>query len=71
MDETILVSDAEPNRILGISFWNSEEDAERYHQEQYSHIQETLQHLMETEPNIRTFDVQFSTTHRISARKAA
>jgi len=65
------VSDAEPNRILGISFWNSEEDAERYHQEQYSQIQETLQHLVETEPNIRTFDAQFSTTHRISARKAA
>jgi quinol monooxygenase YgiN len=71
VDETVLVSDAEPNRILGLSFWNSREDAERYHQEQYPHIHETLKHLLETEPVIRTFDVQASTTHRITARKAA
>jgi heme-degrading monooxygenase HmoA len=71
VDETVLVSDAEPNRILGLSFWNSKEDAERYHREQYPQIHEMLKHLLETEPQIRTFDVQSSTTHRITARKAA
>jgi quinol monooxygenase YgiN len=71
VDETVLVSDAEPNRVLGLSFWNSKEDAERYHQEQYPQIHEMLKHLLETEPVIRTFDVQASTTHRITARKAA
>jgi heme-degrading monooxygenase HmoA len=71
VDETVLVSDAEPNRVLGLSFWNSKDDAERYHREQYPQVQETLKHLMETEPVIRTFDVQASTTHRITARKAA
>jgi heme-degrading monooxygenase HmoA len=72
VDETILISDAEPNRVLGLSFWNSKEDAERYyHQEEYPQIHETLKHLLETEPVIRTFDVQASTTHRITARKAA
>src|SRR5438552_12890086 len=35
VDETVLVSDTEPTRVLGLSFWNSKEDAERYHQEQY------------------------------------
>ena len=71
MDETVLVSDAEPNRILGLSFWNTKENAERYHREQYPQIHEMLKHLQETEPVIRTFDVQASTTHRITARKAA
>jgi heme-degrading monooxygenase HmoA len=71
VDETVLLSDAEANRVIGISFWNSKEDAERYHREQYPQIQETLKHLLETEPIIRTFDVQSSTTHQITARKAA
>ena len=71
VDETVLVWDAEPNRVLALSFWNSKEDAERYHREQYPQIHEMLNHLLETEPNIRTFDVQSSTTHRITARKAA
>jgi N-acetyl-anhydromuramyl-L-alanine amidase AmpD len=54
-----------------MSFWNSKEDAERYHEEQYPKIQEMLKNLIENEPAIRTFDVQSSTTHQITARKAA
>jgi heme-degrading monooxygenase HmoA len=71
VDETVLVSDTEPTRVLGLSFWNSREDAERYHQEQYPKIHGMMKHLLETEPNIRTFDVHSSTTHRIVAGKAA
>ena len=71
VDETVLVSDTESNQVLALSFWNSKEDAERYHQEQYPKINEMLKHLIETEPAIRTFDVQTSTTHQITARKAA
>jgi len=71
VDETLLVSDAEPDRILALSFWNSKEDAERYHQEQYPAIREMVRHLLEAEPVIRTFNVDSSTTHRIAAGKAA
>jgi heme-degrading monooxygenase HmoA len=71
VDETVLVSDTEPTRILGLSFWNTREDAERYHREQYPNVQETVRHLLETEPVIRTFEVHTSTTHRITAGKAA
>jgi heme-degrading monooxygenase HmoA len=71
VDETVLMSDTESNQVLGLSFWNSKEDAERYHQEQYPKIREMLTHLIETEPAIRTFDVQASTTRQITARKAA
>jgi heme-degrading monooxygenase HmoA len=71
VDETVLVSDTESNQVLGLSFWNSKEDAEHYQEEQYPKVHEMLQHLMDSEPAIRTFDVQASTTHQITARKAA
>jgi heme-degrading monooxygenase HmoA len=35
VDEVVLVSDKEPDRILGISFWDKREDAGQYHREQY------------------------------------
>jgi len=71
VDETVLVSDTEPNRVLALSFWNSKEDAERYHREQYPKINEMFAHLLEADPVIRTFNVDTSTTHRIAAGKAA
>src|SRR6266581_5926285 len=71
VDETVLVSDTESTRILGLSFWNSKEDAERYHREQFPKIQELLKPLVETEPVVRTFDVHTSTTHKIAPGKAA
>lgn len=71
VDEALLVSDDEPNRILALSFWNSKEDAERYHREQYPAIHDMVRHLLEVEPVIRTFNVDSSTTHSIAAGKAA
>jgi quinol monooxygenase YgiN len=71
VDEAVLVSDTESTRILGLSFWNSKEDAERYHREQYPKIQEMLKPLLDTEPVVRTFDVHTSTSHRIVSGKAA
>ncbi len=71
VDETVLVSDKEDNRVLSLSFWNSKEDAEKYQREQYPAIHEMVRHLLEAEPVIRTFNVDSSTTHRIAAGKAA
>jgi heme-degrading monooxygenase HmoA len=71
VDETVLVSDKDDDRVLSLSFWNTKEDAEQYHRVEYQKVHETLQHLLESEPVIRTFDVHTSTTHRIAAGKAA
>jgi heme-degrading monooxygenase HmoA len=71
VDETVLVSDKEDNRVLSLSFWNTKEDAEEYHRVQYEKVHEMVRHLLEAEPLIRTFDVHTSTTHRIAAGKAA
>jgi heme-degrading monooxygenase HmoA len=71
VDETVLVSDKEDNRVLSLSFWNTREDAEEYHRAQYEKVHEMVQNLLDAEPVIRTFDVHTSTTHRIAAGKAA
>ena len=71
VDEIVLVSDKESNRVLGLSFWQSKDDAERYHREQYPKIHEMVQHLVETDPMVRTFDLHSSTTHKIAAGRAA
>src|SRR4029077_7063058 len=67
VDETVLVSDKEDNRVLSLSFWNTREDAEEYHRAQYEKVHEMVRHLLDAEPVIRTFDVHSSTTHRIAA----
>src|SRR5260370_1139332 len=54
VDETLLVSDTEPNQILALIFWNSKEEAERYQLEQYTAIQQIVLQPLESEPVIRT-----------------
>ena len=71
VDEAVLVSDPEPDRVLAISFWNKKEDAERYQREQYPAVHEMIRHLLEAEPVVRTFNVDSSTQHKIAAGKAA
>jgi heme-degrading monooxygenase HmoA len=71
VDETVLTSDTESNRIIGLSFWNTKEDAERYHREGYPKVNDILSPLLEGVPVIRTFNVHTSTTHKIAAGKAA
>jgi heme-degrading monooxygenase HmoA len=71
LDETILTSETEPNRVLALSFWKSREDAERYEREQYPKITQMLSSLLETTPTVRTFQVHTSTPHKVAAGKAA
>ena len=71
VDEIVLVSTTETNRVIGMSFWKTPEDAERYRREQYPKIEEILQSLLETTPRLQTFDVDTFTTHKIALGKAA
>ena len=71
VDEIIHNSDAEPDKVVALSFWNTKEDAERYHREQYKNIHESVRHLLLGEPNLRTFDVHTSTGQKMAAERAA
>lgn len=71
VDETLIVSDTDQNRILALSFWKTREDAQRYAREQFETVQKTIQHLIENAPQVRTFDVHTSTIHKVAAEKVA
>jgi heme-degrading monooxygenase HmoA len=71
VDEIVLVSNTEPERVLGISFWNTKQDAELYHREQFPKIQDSVRQLLEGEPVVRTFDVNTYVGQKIAAGKAA
>jgi quinol monooxygenase YgiN len=66
-----LVSEDDPERIVSVSFWNSKQDAERYHREHYNRITEMLKPSLKREPTVETFNVDTWTAHRIAAGKAA
>ena len=70
-DEIVLVSDTEPDRVLGISFWDNQGDAELYHRGQFPKIQDSVRHLLEGEPVVRTFNVHSYVGQKIGAGKAA
>jgi hypothetical protein len=71
VDEIVLVSDTEVDHVLALSLWNTKEDAERYHGDEYPTLYGLLADLIEVVPTIRTFNVDSSTAHRIAAGKAA
>ncbi len=71
VDEIVLVSTEDPNRMLSMSFWRTQHDAEIYQNEQYSKINDLVKNLVETKPVVRTFNVDHSTQHKIAAGKAA
>jgi quinol monooxygenase YgiN len=71
VDEITLVSSNEPDHVLALSFWDSQPDAERYHNEHYPMITEILRPVLEGQPKVQTYDVDTSTTHRIAKGKAA
>ena len=71
VDEITLVSTSNPNRVLALSFWKTKEDAQQYHNQQFSNISSLIRSHLEGEPKVETFDVESSTTHKIAAGKAA
>ena len=71
LDETVLTSDVESNRVLALSFWKTKEDADRYHREHYARVTDILSPLLEGPPEVSTFNVHTSTPNKIAAGKAA
>ena len=71
VDEIVLISDTDPDQILALSFWESQQDAERYTHEQYPRINELISHLVGSAPVSRTFNVDAFSSHNVRAGKAA
>jgi quinol monooxygenase YgiN len=71
MDAILLVSDTEPDQLLALSFWKSQEDAERYTHEHYPRVNKLISHLVESAPVSRTFNVDIFISHNVAGGKAA
>lgn len=71
VDELTLISTQNPDQVTAISFWKTKEDAERYQRETFSKVQDLIRNQIEGTPQVKTYDVEFSTAHRIASGKAA
>jgi heme-degrading monooxygenase HmoA len=71
VDELVLISDQNPDRVVAISFWDTKEDAENYNRETFPKVNEIIRSSLEGPPKVQTFDVEQSTVHKIAAGKAA
>ena len=71
LDEMVLVSTTDQDQVIAQSFWKTREDAERYHRDQFSKIRELIQDMLDSSPEVETYDVDTSTSHRVASGKAA
>jgi heme-degrading monooxygenase HmoA len=71
VDVVTLRSDTHFNRVVGLTFWQTKEDADRYHREHWKRVGEIMSYLVETEPALQGFIVETSTVHKIAVGKAA
>jgi quinol monooxygenase YgiN len=71
VDEIVMVSNTQSDRLLAISLWRTQEDAERYNREQYPTVNALIQNQIASAPKVQTFTINLSTTHQIAAGKAA
>ena len=56
---------------VGISLWDSREQADAYNTGSYSEVLKELNKVVEGTPQVKTYDVANSTPHNIAARAAA
>ena len=57
--------------VVAISLWDSKENAETYNRATYPEVLKTLANLVEPTPKVQTYDVAYSTFHKIAAAVAA
>jgi len=53
---------------IGISFWQSQENAEAYNRSAYPEVLKALGKVCEGTPQLQTYEVSNSTIHKIAAR---
>ena len=66
-----LNSEDQPNEFVGIGFWKSKVDAERYMAGSAQQILQPIKTVAQGEPIIRSFNVEVSTAHGLGIGRAA
>jgi quinol monooxygenase YgiN len=71
VDFLALADKTDPERVVCISFWTSQEDADEYDTQHYYAIADILKSLLESPATLETFEVNASTAHRIAVGRVA
>ncbi|HKZ78051.1 MAG TPA: hypothetical protein VJ124_06975 [Pyrinomonadaceae bacterium] len=69
-DEIAFVS-PDRARAVGISLWNTKEDAVAYKGTGYPEVLKALTKVLKGKPTVETFEVANSTLHKLTAKAAA
>jgi len=69
-DEIALVAPGGEDAI-GISLWDTKENAETYARGSYAGVLKTLQPMIQGEPRVQTYEVSSSTFHKIAGHATA
>jgi hypothetical protein len=69
-DEIALVAPGGEDAI-GISLWDTKDNAETYARESYAGVLKTLQPTIQGDPRVQTYDVASSTFHKIAKHATA
>jgi quinol monooxygenase YgiN len=69
-DVITLVSTTDPNKFVALSFWKTQQDAERYSTESFTEVRNILANYIDGQPTVTTFNVQYSMTHKVAATAA-
>ena len=65
--EEIVFVDQDGRHVLATSLWESKENAEAYSRETYPQVLKTLARFIEGTPQVRGYEVAFSTVHKTGA----
>ena len=71
VDLITLSDNTREERVICVSFWTGQAEADNYTLNHYERIVSLLKPYLRTDPVVETFRVEDSTFHRISAGKAA
>jgi heme-degrading monooxygenase HmoA len=63
-NDEIAFVDQDRRQVLAISLWDNKESAEAYSRDTYPQVLKTLSRVIEGAPQVRNYEVAFSTLHK-------
>jgi len=69
--DMITLADPDGKHVIGLSFWDTHEQAQSYNEAVYPQILSRLEKFLDGQPELRVLRVLNSTPHKVSAQTSA
>ncbi len=66
VDEIVLISETEEDKVLAVSFWATRKEEESYAHEHFKQVSEVIKQHAHAAPKVHKFLVDSSTAHHIA-----